>query len=448
MSFISAMVGTALGAGLGAGISALRGSDPGEGALFGALGGALTGGISGAIGGGGGAAGGSAAGGAAGGSAAGGAAGGSAAGGVGGAAISEGANQGITNAINSSLPVIGQETAKQAATNSLGLINNGITAEAANQAATKAITPALSSLGQEGVNQAALNAVGGGITNQGVAQAINSAGSNAIPSSVSELGKQAATQSWGERAASALGATGDTANIGGKALEGVVYGSGLGAAKSALTGEDIGKGMLVGGLSGGIGGAVSPALASFAGKEGALGNIGSLAAKYPMLTSAGVGMVASPIISNALTSNPSIPVVQPLRTSFTYSPKAYRPYADGGITGLDNVDMSNGNSVQLMASGGISDLGGYSDGGRLLKGPGDGVSDDIPAVISNKQPARLADGEFVLPARIVSELGNGSTEAGAKRLYDMMDRIQEDRSKTMGKGKFSDNPKAYKHLPV
>ena len=101
-----------------------------------------------------------------------------------------------------------------------------------------------------------------------------------------------------------------------------------------------------------------------------------------------------------------------------------------------------------MADGGISDLGSYSDGGRLLKGPGDGVSDSIDATIGGKQPARLATGEFVLPARIVSELGNGSTDAGAKRLYQMMDRIQSDRRKTTGKGKFSDNPKAYKHLPA
>jgi hypothetical protein len=105
-------------------------------------------------------------------------------------------------------------------------------------------------------------------------------------------------------------------------------------------------------------------------------------------------------------------------------------------------------SGKNMAGGGISNLGGYSDGGRLLKGPGDGVSDDIPAVIGNKEPARLAEGEFVVPARIVSELGNGSTDAGAKRLYAMMDRIQSERKKTTGKGKFSDNPKAYKHLPA
>jgi hypothetical protein len=104
------------------------------------------------------------------------------------------------------------------------------------------------------------------------------------------------------------------------------------------------------------------------------------------------------------------------------------------------------------AGGSISDagynLGGYSDGGRLLRGPGDGVSDSIPAVIGKKQPARLADGEFVVPARIVSELGNGSTEAGARKLYAMMDRIQKARGKTVGKGKVAKNSRSDKYLPA
>lgn len=101
-----------------------------------------------------------------------------------------------------------------------------------------------------------------------------------------------------------------------------------------------------------------------------------------------------------------------------------------------------------MAAGGLSDLGGYSDGGRLLKGPGDGVSDSIPAQIGGKQPARLADGEFVVPARIVSELGNGSTDAGARQLYKMMDRVQNARAKTTAKGKMAKNTNAAKHLPA
>jgi hypothetical protein len=81
-----------------------------------------------------------------------------------------------------------------------------------------------------------------------------------------------------------------------------------------------------------------------------------------------------------------------------------------------------------LAKGGMADLGGYSDGGRMLKGPGDGMSDSIPGVIANKQPARLADGEFVVPADVVSHLGNGSTDAGAKRLYAMMDKVRKART--------------------
>ena len=98
--------------------------------------------------------------------------------------------------------------------------------------------------------------------------------------------------------------------------------------------------------------------------------------------------------------------------------------------------------------GGEANLGDYSDGGRLLKGPGDGVSDSIPAVIGKRQPARLADGEFVIPARIVSELGNGSTEAGARKLYAMMERVQNTRKKSIGKKKVAVNSKADKHLPA
>lgn len=121
---------------------------------------------------------------------------------------------------------------------------------------------------------------------------------------------------------------------------------------------------------------------------------------------------------------------------------------------LQNTDTSTG-----AAGGGLMDayavggqtgynLGGYSDGGRLLRGPGDGVSDSIPATIGDKQPARLADGEFVVPARVVSELGNGSTEAGARKLYAMMDRVQKARGKTTGKGKVAKDTNADKYLPA
>jgi hypothetical protein len=112
------------------------------------------------------------------------------------------------------------------------------------------------------------------------------------------------------------------------------------------------------------------------------------------------------------------------------------------------TNKATGGLADAYAGGGMSHLGDYSDGGRLLRGPGDGVSDSIPAVIGRKQPARLADGEFVVPARIVSELGNGSTEAGARKLYAMMDRIQKARGKTVGKGKVAKNSRSEKYLPA
>jgi len=98
-----------------------------------------------------------------------------------------------------------------------------------------------------------------------------------------------------------------------------------------------------------------------------------------------------------------------------------------------------------MAKGGIADLGGYSDGGRMLKGPGDGMSDSIPGVIGGKQPARLADGEFVVPADVVSHLGNGSTDAGAKQLYSMMDKVRKARTGKKAQGK-EINP--HKYMPA
>jgi len=130
-------------------------------------------------------------------------------------------------------------------------------------------------------------------------------------------------------------------------------------------------------------------------------------------------------------------------TSYGAVDPGYRGGSEAAQGGL-----STSYGFQRMAHGGISslyNLGSYSDGGRLLKGPGDGVSDDIPATIGRGQPARLADGEFVIPARIVSELGNGSTDAGARKLYAMMDRIQKVRRKTKN---VAANTKAAKHLPA
>lgn len=125
------------------------------------------------------------------------------------------------------------------------------------------------------------------------------------------------------------------------------------------------------------------------------------------------------------------------------------PYqsAGGGMMGNQNMmgQLGNAGISGLMGyaeGGGISSLGKYSDGGRMLKGPGDGMSDSIPATISEKQPARLADGEFVVPADVVSHLGNGSTDAGARQLYKMMDKVRTARTGRKAQGR-EINPKKY-----
>jgi hypothetical protein len=172
-------------------------------------------------------------------------------------------------------------------------------------------------------------------------------------------------------------------------------------------------------------------------------------------------------IKKQLGHNPSLQEIQaadaafiPNRATIQGAPEYQTPEQKLGLgptTRLDSTpDFYAMMNKKLAEQGGYAgggdinaySLGGYSDGGRLLRGPGDGVSDDIPASIGDRQPARLADGEFVVPARIVSELGNGSTEAGAKRLYAMMDRVQKARTKTMGKGKVAVNSKADKYLPA
>jgi hypothetical protein len=122
--------------------------------------------------------------------------------------------------------------------------------------------------------------------------------------------------------------------------------------------------------------------------------------------------------------------------AYVSPPAAKRPEPLGRL----NMPTSAKNKGDVeAASGGImqSSLGGYAAGGnpRLLKGPGDGMSDNIPATINGRQPARLADGEFVIPADVVSHLGNGSTEAGAKHLHAMMNKVRKARTGNPKQGK-------------
>jgi hypothetical protein len=184
-------------------------------------------------------------------------------------------------------------------------------------------------------------------------------------------------------------------------------------------------------------------------KTAANGGIMSYAAGGPveqMSNNAAIGANTMYPMANMATSAFAVPYQDPRSTNMM---AAMNPSGGGTVDAMSGEPNMQGTR---LATGGLSDahynLGGYSDGGRLLRGPGDGVSDSIPATIGHKQPARLADGEFVVPARIVSELGNGSTEAGARKLYAMMDKVQASRRNTIGKGKVAKNNRADKYLPA
>jgi hypothetical protein len=125
--------------------------------------------------------------------------------------------------------------------------------------------------------------------------------------------------------------------------------------------------------------------------------------------------------------------------AYVSPPAAKRPTPMGQLQMASVKPKKQGGDDVEAARGGImhSSLGGYAAGGnpRLLKGPGDGMSDNIPATINGRQPARLADGEFVIPADVVSHLGNGSTDAGAKQLHGMMDKVRKARTGNPKQGK-------------
>jgi hypothetical protein len=141
------------------------------------------------------------------------------------------------------------------------------------------------------------------------------------------------------------------------------------------------------------------------------------------------------INSRANMQGPTLPRMGHLGT-LNLKPQGGKPAAQS----TDNdVEAAHGGIMQAHST-----LGGYAAGGnpRLLKGPGDGMSDNIPATIAGKQPARLADGEFVVPADVVSHLGNGSTDAGAKKLHQMMTEVRRARTGNPKQGK-EINPNKY-----
>jgi hypothetical protein len=115
-----------------------------------------------------------------------------------------------------------------------------------------------------------------------------------------------------------------------------------------------------------------------------------------------------------------------------------QPTISPGLSGFGLGRLNNLAGEQAMTQ---AQTLGYVKGG-YLDGQGDGMSDSIPATIEGKQPARLADGEFVIPADVVSHLGNGSSKAGSKRLYAMLDKVRHARTGNKKQGK-EINPAKY-----
>lgn len=156
----------------------------------------------------------------------------------------------------------------------------------------------------------------------------------------------------------------------------------------------------------------------------------------------GTGIVGAVVGSNTgTTTTPAVPTTGS-NVTLNWNQQEIKKPENGIAYGqkfFDPVFSAAGGGLMALAAGGrtgkFTSLGSYSDGGRLLRGPGDGMSDNIPATIANRQPARLADGEFVVPADVVSHLGNGSTDAGAKVLYAMMDRVRKARTGKAKQGK-------------
>jgi hypothetical protein len=120
-------------------------------------------------------------------------------------------------------------------------------------------------------------------------------------------------------------------------------------------------------------------------------------------------------------------------------------YGIGRLNSLAGEQSMTQAQTLGYATGGLTALKSGGQPGGYLNGDGDGMSDSIPATIEGKQAARLADGEFVIPADVVSHLGNGSSKAGSKRLYAMLDKVRHARTGNKKQGK---EIKAEKYLPA
>jgi hypothetical protein len=109
-------------------------------------------------------------------------------------------------------------------------------------------------------------------------------------------------------------------------------------------------------------------------------------------------------------------------------------------TNADPQAVSNYIASNYSTEAATGGLMGYAHGGkakqpRYLSGDTDGMADEINTTIDDRERAKLSHGEFVIPADVVSHMGNGNSDAGAKKLYDMMAKIRKARTGNPKQGK-------------
>lgn len=219
------------------------------------------------------------------------------------------------------------------------------------------------------------------------------------------------------------------------------------AGLGAIPGIGPGLAIAYGGIKGGVEGGPLGALTGIASGYGA-GNFGS-GLGSAVSSTGGIGSalthpgaflhnLGTEFIPGTITSGANIPAGA--------IPAAWAPKA-GIFSGLEDAAAKYRQYADLLVGPQKPPEKkdpGHAEGG-YLNGRGDGMSDDIRATIDGKQPARLSAGEFVIPADVVGHLGNGSSEAGAKKLYAMMDKVRNARTGTTAQGREID---ADRYLPA
>ena len=210
--------------------------------------------------------------------------------------------------------------------------------------------------------------------------------------------------------------------------------AGITGGLGAYTGQSLGSAFNPGALAstGGKAIAGAPPLPAFTGQAGAIGDAVAAGNYSGALSQVGTGLAqgvqnlggGSSLVGAGKLASTGLGLAG--MAGLDQTPMTMEEDDRGKYDPNATLNLSGDTGLRLIASGGY--IGKYADGGYLEGGPaeGDGMSDDIPATIDETQPAALSEGEFVIPADVVAFAGNGSSDAGARRFYEMMEQIRRD----------------------